>query len=136
MGINLENNSLESLDEDKIPPNLIQLYLSNNKLTRLPEIIIDDHLNLKELSLSGNPWKCDCYTLKFKKWLASKTQNVCFLEYLKKNSLRFFKYLRYLIFMDLRLKNVNNFWEIFCAYVKILRLSLFWTDWTYRAIFC
>ena len=44
---------------------------------------MDNHPNLKQFSLSGNPWSCDCNTLKFKNWLASNIQNVRILEYLK-----------------------------------------------------
>ena len=71
-GINLENNSLESLEMAHLPPNLIQLYLSDNKLRLLPDSILDNLQNLKQVSLSGNPWDCDCNALKFKKWLTSK----------------------------------------------------------------
>lgn len=72
LGVNLENNSLESLQADQLPPNLMELYLANNKLRGLPDSILDNQENLKNLSLSGNPWNCDCSALKFKKWLTSK----------------------------------------------------------------
>lgn len=69
LGISLENNNLKSIDAAFLPPNLTQLYLSNNKLSRLPESIIDNQLNLEQVSLSGNPWKCDCNASKFRNWL-------------------------------------------------------------------
>lgn len=72
LGVNLENNSLESLQADQLPPNLMELYLANNKFRWLPDSILDNQENLKNLSLSGNPWNCDCSALKFKKWLTSK----------------------------------------------------------------
>lgn len=69
-GNNLTNNNLESLDEAQLPLSLNQLYLSVNKLRELP--ILDSRLNLKIVSLSGNPWKCDCSAIKsFKTWLTS-----------------------------------------------------------------
>ena len=71
-GINLDSNSLESLESTQFPPSLIQLYLSNNKLRKLPESIFEGQQNLKEATLSGNPWKCDCNTVKFMKWLTSE----------------------------------------------------------------
>lgn len=71
-GINLENNNLEFLDEAQLPANLSQLYLSGNKLKWLPESLLDNQINLKQVSLSRNPWKCDCSSIKFKKWLTTK----------------------------------------------------------------
>lgn len=71
LGVNLENNNLESLEEAQFPRNLIQLYLANNKLRWLPDAILDNLTRIKSISLSGNPWNCDCNTLRFKKWLTS-----------------------------------------------------------------
>lgn len=76
LGVSLENNGLESLDTAQLPQNLVWLYLSNNKLRRLPESFLENQRNLKQVTLSGNPWICDCDTLKFKKWLTSKEEKV------------------------------------------------------------
>ena len=73
LGINLEHNNLSSLESAQFPTNLIQLHLSDNKLRRLPESILENQTNLKHVTLSGNPWKCDC---KEWKWLASKNSIV------------------------------------------------------------
>lgn len=82
LGINLTNNSLEFLDEAQLPPNLNQLYLSNNKLRWLPESLLVNQRNLKNVSLSGNPWICNCSTYKlFKKLLTSRI-NVRIFNYL------------------------------------------------------
>lgn len=80
LGINLENNSLESLETAQFPPNLIQLYLSKNKLRKLPESIFENQRNLEQVTLSGNPWNCDCDALTFKKWLTSEREKVSVLN--------------------------------------------------------
>lgn len=69
LGINLANNYLESLDGAQLPPNITQLNLSNNKLRRIPGSMFENQFNLKQVSLSGNPWECDCDALEFKKWI-------------------------------------------------------------------
>lgn len=85
LGINLENNTLETLDADQLPPNLVQLYLSDNRLKRFPQHVMANQLNLKQVSLSGNPWMCDCHTLKFKQWLSSKNHIVRIFVYIYYN---------------------------------------------------
>lgn len=81
-GISLENNRLEILDAAQLPPNLVQLHLSNNMLRRFPQSVIDSQLNLRQVSLSNNPWKCDCDALEFKKWLTSNIHIVRVFVYI------------------------------------------------------
>lgn len=80
-GINFENNNLQFLDEAQLPANLSQIYLSGNKLKRLPESFLDNQINLKHVSLSRNPWICDCSSIKFKTWLTTKNTIVSIFEY-------------------------------------------------------
>lgn len=82
LGISLENNNLDILDAAQLPPNLVELYLSNNKLRRFPQSVMDSQTNLKQVSLSGNPWLCDCDALDFKKWLASNSHIVSISIYI------------------------------------------------------
>ena len=100
LGINLENNRLESLENGRLPPNLIHLYLSNNSLKRLPDSIFENQEKLKNLSLSENPWSCDCNALKFKKWLTSNH-----------------KYVRILCICDSKISYVNTFMYYVCVCV-------------------
>ena len=72
LGINLENNRLEALESTQLPPKLKQLFLANNKFKKLPMSIFKDQKDLKEVTLSGNPWQCDCDTVEFKEWLTSE----------------------------------------------------------------
>ena len=81
LGLNLENNSLQSLEDVQLPPNLLQLYLANNKLRGLPDSLLDHQVTLKSVSLSGNPWNCDCSALKFKKWITANHASVRFNSY-------------------------------------------------------
>ena len=67
---------METLESTKFPPNLIQLHLSDNKLTQLPESIFKAQMDLQEVTLSGNPWKCDYNAVNFKKWLTTEKSRV------------------------------------------------------------
>lgn len=47
LGVNLENNSLESLEGTQFPLNLTQLYLANNKLRWLPDFVLENLTSIK-----------------------------------------------------------------------------------------
>lgn len=76
LGIDLENNSLQTLESAQLPPELIDMYLADNNLRRMDETMLYTLQNLKRVTLSGNPWDCDCAALGFKKWLLSKADIV------------------------------------------------------------
>jgi protein toll len=61
----LRNNAIRHVTE--LPPNLIELDLRNNDIEVMNETIIAllNTSTLEALSLSGNPWKCECETLDF-----------------------------------------------------------------------
>lgn len=68
--LDLENNRISNLDGNLIPKDLKELKLSGNLLKRLPwKKLLNDSLEV--MTLSENPWCCDCETVDFKKWLLS-----------------------------------------------------------------
>lgn len=70
----LNNNvidSLKGLEGTWLLRNLVALHLSNNHLTEIPIHMLEQFRggSLDELYLSGNPWNCDCNTVRFQTWL-------------------------------------------------------------------
>lgn len=70
----LNNNiidSLNRLESTWLLKNLVALHLSNNQLAEIPIHILEQFKggSLDELILSGNPWNCDCNTVRFQTWL-------------------------------------------------------------------
>ncbi|XP_067145416.1 uncharacterized protein [Centruroides vittatus] len=66
----LSNNSLTSLNDWIIPEYLSFLTLDGNRLSELPSSLMTHVDNLSNFSifLSRNEWKCDCHSVRFKKW--------------------------------------------------------------------
>ena len=60
--INLEDNELSVIDYNVFvdTPALQKLYLANNRLVRIPDSVFYITRHAAQLSLSGNPWSCDC----------------------------------------------------------------------------
>lgn len=81
MGIDLTNNNLKSMEAVQMPLDIIYLQLSNNKLRSLPDKLLNDLRDLKRVSLSKNPWDCNCKSLGFKQWLLSHKNIVRILFY-------------------------------------------------------
>lgn len=51
------------------PAETTELRLHNNRLTTLPNGLLDDLTSLRSVSLHGNPWVCDCGILYLRGWL-------------------------------------------------------------------
>lgn len=80
--LRLSNNSISSLhtlEGSIFLKSLIELNISNNKLKDIP-IHLLDQLTRFEIYLGGNPWKCDCNTVRFQTWLLDHYQNVIDIE--------------------------------------------------------
>ena len=68
--LDLSNNSIVEISKDVIPPKVKYLLLHKNYISSLSQDIQDIDLSrLKQLTLSNNPFKCDCYAGWMKKWL-------------------------------------------------------------------
>lgn len=64
----LSGNELEKISLENLPPKLVVLQLHDNQLKTLDESVINFISNsstIDELTLSGNPWICNCTTLPF-----------------------------------------------------------------------
>ncbi|XP_077570560.1 platelet glycoprotein Ib beta chain [Stigmatopora nigra] len=51
------------------PAHATDLRLDNNRLTTLPNGLLDHLPELRQVSLHGNPWACDCGVLYLRSWL-------------------------------------------------------------------
>ncbi|XP_040050803.2 platelet glycoprotein Ib beta chain [Gasterosteus aculeatus] len=51
------------------PPATTSLRLHDNRLTTLPNGLLDHLTSLRSVSLQGNPWECDCGVLYLRSWL-------------------------------------------------------------------
>lgn len=59
----LSHNNISRISPDAIYPSLETLELHNNNLVRLDSKVVEilkTSTSLKELTIHGNPWKCDC----------------------------------------------------------------------------
>ncbi|GIX95490.1 protein toll [Caerostris darwini] len=71
-GLDVTNNSLLSVEEARLPEGMVHLFLANNQFRVPPTRLLNSQENLSRVTLSGNPWDCDCGTINFKKWIISK----------------------------------------------------------------
>lgn len=74
----LDNNSLSSLDNWTIPPNLSLLALQGNLLSNLPPILMDyvGSSDSFKIYLANNQWKCDCQSASFKNWFMKNLEKI------------------------------------------------------------
>ncbi|GIX83741.1 uncharacterized protein CEXT_776341 [Caerostris extrusa] len=72
-GLNLSNNKIQSLEEARLPNRTRFLFLDHNLIRKLPLSLLESLKFLTRVTLSNNPWTCDCAALDFKKWVVSKS---------------------------------------------------------------
>ncbi|XP_061623579.1 platelet glycoprotein Ib beta chain isoform X1 [Phyllopteryx taeniolatus] len=68
--VNCSSRFLTSSNLSSIfPAGTAELHLHNNQLTTLPNGFLDKLPSLRQVSLHGNPWACDCGVLYLRAWL-------------------------------------------------------------------
>ncbi|CAL1270617.1 unnamed protein product [Larinioides sclopetarius] len=75
-GVNFSHNKLQSLEEAHLPGGMRHFILDNNHLQKPPLSLLYSLENLSNVTLSGNPWSCDCDLLSFKEWILYKSEFV------------------------------------------------------------
>ncbi|KAM3618788.1 uncharacterized protein V6R79_024986 [Siganus canaliculatus] len=68
-GLKVNCSSLKPRDLSLLPPDTTQLYLQGNWLTSVPPGLFDKLVALEKISLSGNPFHCDCRIQYLRSWL-------------------------------------------------------------------
>ncbi|VVC40085.1 Hypothetical protein CINCED_3A013100 [Cinara cedri] len=59
--LNVGYNKLTKINITHLPKHIMELNLEHNNLMKISELILNDTLtNLNRLSMSGNPWACNC----------------------------------------------------------------------------
>ncbi|CAL1288706.1 unnamed protein product [Larinioides sclopetarius] len=73
-GLDFSHNNLRSLENVHLPKETKSFFLDHNLLSR-PDISLFYSLEgLGKVTLSGNPWTCDCETVAFKRWILSHSE--------------------------------------------------------------
>lgn len=68
-GLKVNCSSLKLMDLSLLPPETTQLDLQDNWLTSVPPGLFDKLVALEKISLSGNPFHCDCRIQYLRSWL-------------------------------------------------------------------
>ncbi|GIY94993.1 protein toll, partial [Caerostris extrusa] len=75
-GLNLSNNQIQSLEQARLPSRTRFLFLDHNLMQKPPVFLLESLEFLTTVTLSNNPWTCDCAALDFKKRLFLKSNLV------------------------------------------------------------
>ncbi|KAM9856300.1 platelet glycoprotein IX isoform 2-T3 [Aulostomus maculatus] len=68
-GLQVNCSSLQLMEVPYLPSDTTELYMQSNHLTTIPSGRFDRLIGLKKLSLSGNPFHCDCRIKYLRNWL-------------------------------------------------------------------
>ncbi|MED6263330.1 hypothetical protein CHARACLAT_003491 [Characodon lateralis] len=68
-GLSVNCSSLNLMDLPHLPSETTELYVQNNQLTSVPPGQFDRLVNLKKVSLSPNPFRCDCSIQYLRDWM-------------------------------------------------------------------
>ena len=70
--IYLTSNGIDYIDESMFHGNLQKLYASSNRITGVPEALLQTLESLSELHLDGNPFHCNCEILALVNFIKKK----------------------------------------------------------------
>lgn len=68
-GLQVNCSSLSLMELPLLPSETTELHLRDNHLTSVPPGLFDKFVSLKKVSLSGNPFHCDCRIQYLRDWL-------------------------------------------------------------------
>ncbi|XP_056129782.1 glycoprotein IX (platelet) [Lampris incognitus] len=68
-GLRVNCSSLNLMEVPHLPPDTTELHLQDNQLTTVSPGSFDRLLGLRRVSLSGNPFHCDCRIQYLRNWL-------------------------------------------------------------------
>ena len=77
--IYVANNHIQQLNLENLPPKLQILQIHNNRLKGINHTVLEqlNHTRtLKQITLNGNPWMCDCTTIGLLNYVQQFHQNV------------------------------------------------------------
>ncbi|CAL1298037.1 unnamed protein product [Larinioides sclopetarius] len=73
-GLDFSYNNLQSVEDARFPKGTKHLFLGQNIIRQPPTSILYALEELNSVTLSGNPWVCDCGTSGFKRWILSHSE--------------------------------------------------------------
>lgn len=68
-GLKVNCSFLSLVDLSRLPSDATELFIQDNRLTSVPPGLFDRLVGLKKVSLSGNPFHCDCRIQYLRNWL-------------------------------------------------------------------
>ncbi|XP_041802567.1 glycoprotein IX (platelet) isoform X1 [Chelmon rostratus] len=68
-GLQVNCSSLNLMELPHLPPDTTELHAQDNRLTSVSPGVFDRLVGLKKVSLSGNPFHCDCRIQYLRNWL-------------------------------------------------------------------
>lgn len=85
------HNAIKDLSEDNFHKDIYLLDIQNNNLQRVSSQVLEKFKTIKNLSLSGNPWICDCLSKDFFEFVQQSRQLINDYESIACDDGRLFK---------------------------------------------
>lgn len=82
----VKNNNISNIVRENLPPQLESLDLRNNNMVHINETVLKAFNNtrtLRNISLSNNPWKCNCEALSLMIYIQSQFKKVNDYDYIE-----------------------------------------------------